>query len=72
MIAILNVMNETKRYSPAVDKALRQVWDVHCRILLKRGIVLNDWLERWVQTQRLAFRNPQTLIDFDELCAHDC
>ncbi len=29
-------------------------------------------LDRWVQSQKLAFHNPQTIRDFDELCAHGC
>jgi len=65
-------MDEAYSLSPAADKALQKVWDVCRQILLKRGVDLCEWLDRWVQAQKLKFQNPQTIVDFEELCADGC
>ena len=65
-------MYDAYSLSPAADQALQQVWDVYRQILLKRGVDVGECLDRWVQARKLKFENPQTIIDFDELCADGC
>jgi hypothetical protein len=53
-----------------LEESLRRFWGSYRQTLLGRGIDFGEVLDRWMQAQKLTFHNPQTIRDFDELCAH--
>jgi hypothetical protein len=54
------------------DEALQNLWNVHCKILSKRGVDLPHALKQWASKQEEGLPSPGARGDFKELCANGC
>ncbi len=66
-------MAETfKDEAPGEFDLVQQFWEFHTKALLARGVDLNQRLLSWVQQQKNSFSDPQSAIEFEELCRDGC
>jgi hypothetical protein len=55
-----------------MDKALQNLWNVHCEILGKHGVDLPSVIKQWTVQQEERLPSPGARTDFRELCANGC
>jgi hypothetical protein len=54
------------------NEALQNLWNVHRKILSKRGVDLSDVLKRWAVQQEERLASSGARSDFRELCENGC